>query len=45
MNGLTTHNDPLKREDMVGKKSKVFDKKTYWNTKRSEKNKAKKRKK
>jgi len=45
MDGITTHNDPVRREDIVSKKPKVFDKKTYWNTKRAGKNRAKKRKK
>jgi len=45
MGGLTTYDDSLRREDIVGKKPKAFDKRTYWNAKRAQKNKAKKRKK
>ena len=44
MGTLTTYDDSVRREDIVGKKPKSFDKKSYWNTKRTQKNKAKKRK-
>ncbi len=45
MSGLTTYSDPVRQEDLSGKKPKIFDKKAYWNVKRTEKNRTKKRKK
>lgn len=43
MTGLTTFQDPGRREDISGK-PKMFTKLTYWNMKRSQKNRKHKKK-